>query len=864
MKKINECLNDSFEHKYILPFFWQHGDDHALLAEELDAIESCGIKEFCAESRIHDDFCREKWWEDFGYLLAEAERRDMKVWLLDDKQFPTGYANHYIEEHKELRKKLILTCYRDIISDGDEMALIPPDEVRNNLSSCISMRAYCRYENDGRILEDVSYDLSSDIRNNLIYCKLPEGYYRVHYVYETDKSVKEKINYIDMLSEESCRAMIYAVYEPHFEHFGKYFGRTFKGFFSDEPSFGNEVASYQSKLGKEDMPIPWSDALPDIIADNAGITKERVLELLPALWHEIKGGTALIRQYYMDAVTKLYQKNFTELLGNWCREHSVMYIGHVIEDMNTHQRLGYGSGHYFRATGAQDMAGIDVVLHQILPGFTDSEHTLPVCGKIGAAEFFEYMLAKLCISQAQLTPAMKGRAMCEIFGAYGWAEGVPTMKRLADSMLVNGINRFVPHAFDTHYPNPDCPPHFYIRGKNPQFPYFIRLMQYMQRASHLLDGGTHEADIALFYNAEGEWSGGKNMLTQHPAKILTRCHVDFEIVWEDIVCRGHSENNTAVIGNKKFRMLILPYAEYLPQKLLHAINCFAENGVPVLFVGGKPKYTCEGVEARPLLMACRVITEDELADEVKKYSLTRIKTDGDYPLIRYYSYRNTEGRVWMFKNDNIFSTADLYVDLGTHGELRLYDCWNNKLYIPETNENSVRIRLGKGDSCFVVESSEPAEKAIYPDGGTEVLFTDGFDISVKESGSEAYKQIAKGAIPTDITSLEGMDSFCGHIRYEGIFTSDGYDGLLSLSKIGEAAEVWLNGKYLGASVSNPCEFPTGGALKKGENTLLIDVVNNLAYRDRDFFSTYMTLPASGFCGTVTLFHTNFKTKGDTQ
>lgn len=31
------------------------------------------------------------------------------------------------------------------------------------------------------------------------------------------------------------------------------------------------------------------------------------------------------------------------MLGDWCRAHGVMYIGHVIEDMNTHQRLGYGA-----------------------------------------------------------------------------------------------------------------------------------------------------------------------------------------------------------------------------------------------------------------------------------------------------------------------------------------------------------------------------------------------------------------------------------------------------------------------------------------------------------------------------------------
>ena len=29
-------------------------------------------------------------WEDMDLILRECERRQMKVWLLDDKHFPTG------------------------------------------------------------------------------------------------------------------------------------------------------------------------------------------------------------------------------------------------------------------------------------------------------------------------------------------------------------------------------------------------------------------------------------------------------------------------------------------------------------------------------------------------------------------------------------------------------------------------------------------------------------------------------------------------------------------------------------------------------------------------------------------------------
>ena len=95
--RIAECLADRPSKEYILPFFWQHGEAHEILSQEIEAIQNCGINEFCVESRIHEQFGKEKWWEDFGFILKEAQKRGMRVWLLDDKCFPTGLANQYLE-----------------------------------------------------------------------------------------------------------------------------------------------------------------------------------------------------------------------------------------------------------------------------------------------------------------------------------------------------------------------------------------------------------------------------------------------------------------------------------------------------------------------------------------------------------------------------------------------------------------------------------------------------------------------------------------------------------------------------------------------------------------------------------------------
>ena len=89
------------------------------------------------------------------------------------------------------------------------------------------------------------------------------------------------------------------------------------------------------------------------------------------------------------------------------------------------------------------------------------------------ASFYHYVLRKLAASHASIDEKKAGRSMCENFGAYGWQTGTRTMKYLLDELLVRGINHYVPHAFSPKaFPDPDCPPHFYAHGENPQYEAF--------------------------------------------------------------------------------------------------------------------------------------------------------------------------------------------------------------------------------------------------------------------------------------------------------------------------------------------------------------------------------------------------------
>ena len=82
-------MNDKLARR-ILPFLWVHGESEAVYREMVKAIYDANIRAFCVEARPHEGFCQEPWWRDMAILLDEAEQRGMRVWILDDKHFPTG------------------------------------------------------------------------------------------------------------------------------------------------------------------------------------------------------------------------------------------------------------------------------------------------------------------------------------------------------------------------------------------------------------------------------------------------------------------------------------------------------------------------------------------------------------------------------------------------------------------------------------------------------------------------------------------------------------------------------------------------------------------------------------------------------
>ncbi|MBR5602194.1 MAG: glycosyl transferase family 2, partial [Clostridia bacterium] len=113
------------ESNYLLPFYWQHGTHRDRIPAQIQRIYDSGCRALCVESRPHPDFCGPEWWADMDLILSECEKKGLKVWIFDDRKYPTGYANGLIEtKYPHLRQREIIEEHIDVLGPAPDTAFL--------------------------------------------------------------------------------------------------------------------------------------------------------------------------------------------------------------------------------------------------------------------------------------------------------------------------------------------------------------------------------------------------------------------------------------------------------------------------------------------------------------------------------------------------------------------------------------------------------------------------------------------------------------------------------------------------------------------------------------------------------------------
>ena len=848
---------------HVLPFLWLKGEARETIIEYLEQIAGADIREVCLESRTHPDFCRDGWWSDLWFIIGECKRLGLKIWLLDDAHFPTGYANGALEgESIDPALKKTVLKHRTIAVVGPQ----PSTTIKlgNLMDPTERFMGAAAFDAAGAPLNlELAVEHADDGAPTRLRFDAPAGTTTIE-LYVTSQKTGFRDEYINMVDAASCRVLIDAVYERTFEHLGDEFGKTILGFFTDEPGFMNEKgtalddASTSSFIGRGDLALPWSDELARRLRDALG---EDWLTELHGLWTREADG-AQVRHTYMDIATQLYRSCFDEQIGDWCRAHGVMHTGHAIEDKSCHTRLGQGAGHYFRAVAGQDMAGVDVVINQLAPGIDRGRYSY--FHGTWNMEFFTYALAKLGSSAARLDPKKQGRCMAEVFGAFGWHEGLREMKWIADHMLVRGVNWFTPHAFSmAPFPDWDCPPHFYAHGNNPQWPHFGQLMSYMNRTATLLSGGSAACPVAVLYHADAEWAGDA-MPVERVAAELTRAQINFDFVpaeaFED---EGRYEvsisDGAAAINGCRYQAFVLPRASFVGAATAEAVRCMMAAGVTVLAVDEMPDALYDADDAVELGGLAATPLAD-VAAALARAGLQTVVTDSPQPWLRALRYERAGETYVMLVNEHPRERISCAVSLpqgerlcGTH-----LDLLNGT--VPVAFDGT--LELAPFESCIVVlgtggEVGLDGRANTDADDAVCLNIDSPWTVALSPAGGDgAFGEPQKLEHLCDLTS-ELFAGTCGTYRYRTPFelADDLTDTVIDLGDVCEVATLTLDGRPLGTRICPPYRFATG-PLTVGVHELTIDVINTLDHAIPDIFALTESIAPSGILGPIVLLGQN--------
>lgn len=847
MKRLNEVLNNKGEN-YLYPFFWQKGQDDKTIIEYIDKIYSQGIKALCIESRPHPEFLEDGWWHTMDLILEESKKRDMKIWILDDAKFPTGFANGKVPE--ELKKTYLDYRRFDIVGPNPRIEInlrflkgrpfgLQPDRSKDKIIKILIAEADTS-KNGTDIKEDTLRDITDCLDGDFLKLSIDRGIFSIFVMFETRVGGEDSTkDYLNPLIPEATDILLEQVYESHYKHYKDEFGKTIVGFFSDEPRFGNKKGT-ESSIGRDEMVLPWSSNIIRILKAEYNFNEN----MLPLLFISNSDESSKVRFQYMDLITKLYAENFSERIGKWCKARGVDYVGHVIEDNNVHSRLGYGAGHYFRAVSGQHMSGVDIIGGQVVPGMPYYHDAFSTGGSDG--EFYHYVLCKLGASSAIFDPSKKSKqAMCEAFGAYGWNEGLKMMKWITDHMISRGINLIVPHAFSpAEFPDFDCPPHFYAHGMNPQFKYFSNWSLYTNRLCHLFNGGESSAKVAVLYHAFNEWTGDY-MYIQKPIRELTTSQIDSLILSEDYLMDAEIKNDKVFINNKEITVLVVPYTQKLLSKIANRLIELSTY-IDIIFVNKYPEVII-GNEV-VLEKSCKCIILEELGNYLKGNGVQEIKLENSHKDLVYYHYLHDDGDVYMFFNESIQDTISSKVLIPNGKELVKYDGFNNVVYKLNMDGDYINIELKPYESIVLVTGESTNEEVVLCE--ERVPLENNYEVSMKEYNEKYYTRTFE--MPKLRYIGDEYSRFSGDILYKTTINLESINYSLDITDVYESVNVKVNGVDCGTRICNPYTFDLSNGLKVGENIIEINVVNTLDRNQRDFMSHYIPTEPLGIVGKVEL------------
>ncbi|HWA09416.1 MAG TPA: glycosyl hydrolase [Opitutaceae bacterium] len=465
-------------------------------------------------------------------------------------------------------------------------------------------------------------------------------------------------------------------------------------------------------------------------------------------------------------------------------------------------------------------------------------------------------------------------------------EAPSEMKPEADALFLTGINHIFYHG--NAYSPADAPWPGWVFYASTQFntrnplwrDFGDSINVYIARAQTLLQAGSHDNDLLVYWPLDDLWHNPEGMqmqLTVHaPWLGDTTCgrlmtELDEKGYSYDLISDAQlEETKTDASGGLKtpgstYRTVIVPKTAHLPLPTLQRLLALANDGATVLFLDALPadvpgygrlaerrtafKAALAGLQLAPAadgsaeskvgrgrvlvgplapLLAAGGVSREPLAETGLRFVRRRLD-DGYAYFIANLTAQPVEG--WIRLGRPAAAALQMNPRRGGVGVASVRQ---------RDGAAEVYIQQAPGESFFiktVTKGTVPGTPTMHTHPGNPVTLDGSWKATALSGGPELPPRFTANTLGSWTTQGGEWERFGGTVRYETEFTVPAGvkadDWLLDVGDVRETARIFVNGVQTDLVWSLPMRTKIGPFLKPGKNTLAIEVTSTAANRIRD-------------------------------
>jgi len=578
---------------------------------------------------------------------------------------------------------------------------------------------------------------------------------------------------------------------------------------------------------------------------------------------------ARIKSDYRETMSELILSNFTKDFTNWA---------HSKNSKNTNQAHG-SPGNLLDLYAAVDIPESETF------GSTKFDITglKRNVEDINTKEIPDINMLKFASSAANVTgkPLISNESFTWLTEHFktSWSQ----IKPEAEQIFLSGINHIFYHG-TTYTPSDVQFPGwlFYASTnfvpENSLWPHLKGLNSYIERTQSVLQSGKPDNELLMYWPIYDQWASpkGKDVTFKvhnvekwlQPTVMyknlteLSKIGYSIDMVSDKMISESKSENqNIHVTKNGgSYKVLVIPELTYLPESTLKNILELAQNGASIIFQN-EPKDIPGNFEvekrrtqlkslwnqipfqnqAGNVRMASfgkgKIVLSSDVSKALEYLKIEREKlTDTGLKFVR----RQFDGGKYYYIVNHTSKEINEFVPLNYSGkQVALMNPENGNFGIAEIQNNSVRIQLKSGES-LIIKTSENTDNSIskwkyIEKTDAPIVLNQPWQLTFKEGGPELPKSKTLDKLQpwTNFAEDPSTQSFSGTGVYTTSFKlkkNKADDFVLKFDKLYESAKVIVNGQDAGIVWSIPFEINIGKYLKKGNNTIQIEVCNLMANR----------------------------------